>query len=114
MKQTEMYCADRVTTLYAAGDDADAFVVSEVTIEPVARKSESVDFQTIAWCPDGESADLILDALLMAAANKQVLQALELAEATIERLTRLDSAKRHSVQGTFDVIRTALKAAKGD
>lgn len=39
--------------------------------------------------------------------HDQLVEALELAEATIIRLTSVDSNKRASVQGTLDVCRTA-------
>ena len=105
---TESYYADRVTMMYAAGDDADALMVHEVTIEPVARKFESVDFQTIAWCPDDESAQFILDALLMAAANKAMLKALVALEEAVFGTDR--SAQR---EAGYDA-RAAIKQATGD
>ncbi len=46
--------------------------------------------------------------------NAMLLEALELAKATIERLTSVDNAKRGSCAGTLDVARAAIKAAKGE
>lgn len=46
--------------------------------------------------------------------SPKMFEALELAEATILRVTSSCPAKRDSVQGTLDVIRAAIKQAKGD
>ena len=65
--KTKFY-SDRVTTIYTAKPDQTRFEAAEivvygVTLEPIARESEPVDFCILAWCLDQESADFIARAL---------------------------------------------------
>lgn len=71
--------------------------------------------QEVAICP----IDLALkensetaNARLIAAAP-ELLAALELATATLIRLTSINPNKRNSIIGTLDVIRAAIAKAKG-
>lgn len=57
------YYSDRVTVWYVSPSPDDELMVHEVTLEPVNREFESVDFDTVAWCPDQASADMIRAAL---------------------------------------------------
>ena len=79
----------------------------------VGTKEHSIA-QVPAYATGNLSEQDIVNARLIAAAP-ELLEALELSEATIDRLTCIDDAKRRSVQGTFDVIRAAIaKARKGE
>ena len=57
------YYADRVTVMYVSPSQDDEIMVYEVTLEPDERVFESVDFDTLAWCPDQQSATEIAAAL---------------------------------------------------
>lgn len=59
----EKFYSDRVTEIFMAPGPEDSIIVYEVTLEDTRRKSESVDFETFAWCPDQDSANRIANAL---------------------------------------------------